>query len=105
MAKKRNWSYADIRTQQCGLMECVKCGQRIAEGQFRYYMAHDRWFNDIGYVTQHRACSTDDPNWAKLDKEYATYLERNESFLAACLAFKAHWGVNELDELISDLKS
>lgn len=104
MSKNHKYDYADASYSRCGLMNCAACGKKIESGEFRYRMAYDKWFNDTGYVTFHRACTENDPNWKKQDAQRAANAERNSNMLKACIEFKAMWGVSELDELIDELK-
>jgi hypothetical protein len=51
----------------------------------------------------HRACCADDAGWKKVDAEQAARDRRNDEMLADAIAFRSKWGVNDLDDLISDL--
>jgi len=104
MAKK-NWDYADSSTDKCGRMICNACDKKIDTGEFRYYMALDKWYNEVGYVTQHRHCSNDDKNWSKLDNKKIAQINHYKEMLEDCIKFKNKWEIDDLDELISWLKS
>lgn len=92
------YSYGDACTSSHGTMVCSVCGQKIAVGRYRYYVkskAHD-W----SYRAQHEACCQDDPTWAEIDQRIADAEQRRIDLSKACAAFKATWGVDELDEYI-----
>jgi hypothetical protein len=61
MARK-DWEYSNAATSQRGLMKCCTCGKLIT-GECRWREGRN------GFVTQHRECSQDDLNWARLDGE------------------------------------
>lgn len=96
-SKNRHYNYAnDARTHRCGLMRCSVCNKPIEAGAFRYYEKRD------AYVTQHRACCEEDAMWAKIDAAAAAGAAKQKARSDACRAFKAQWGVDELDEYIID---
>lgn len=65
----KHWDYADAATSTTGLMVCTACRKKITEGQYRYRET------EAEYLTQHRACCTADPMWAKMDKAEAARVE------------------------------
>jgi hypothetical protein len=93
-----SWNYADANSSMTGAMQCSACGNKIESGRYRYRMKSKR--GDWGYVTQHEACSTDDVVWAEMDRQIAQNRERQAALSDACVAFKAEWGVDELDDYI-----
>lgn len=97
------WEYSDTRNSRCGTMICGKCNKPITEG--RYRSRQKLKGGDWGYSNQHEACSMDDPEWARIDREAAKYSEERRLFVAACVDFKSKWGRHlsgELDEYIPE---
>jgi hypothetical protein len=60
---KRVFTYADAAGSSAGLMRCQGCGKKITTGQFRYWLGK----KGAAYLSEHRACSEDDPVWAAGD--------------------------------------
>lgn len=81
----KNWEYSDAAFNKCGLMICTACRKKIASGQFRYRET------DEAYLSQHRECSSDDPQWAKIDAEASKRFEQRRQ--AAYAAFVAEFGL------------
>jgi hypothetical protein len=78
-------------------MVCCSCGKPIEAGEYRWREKAD------AYVTQHRACSPDAPEWRSLDANRKAQSGHNERLLAAAVAFRARWSVDDLDDLIEGL--
>ncbi|AXQ68940.1 hypothetical protein HOU00_gp185 [Caulobacter phage CcrPW] len=92
--------YCDTGSRH-GEMRCGGCGKPITEGPYRVYKrtkAYD-WY----YVTFHRACCEDDPQWAKLDAAREASLARDQRLYAAAVRFRDKWQVDDLDDLIERL--
>ncbi len=97
------WDYNNARSSRHGEMICGKCRQPITEGRYRTRQKSKG--GDWGYSNQHEACSSEDPEWARIDAEQAKYLEEHRQFVAACIEFKAKWGQHlcgALDECIPE---
>lgn len=97
-----HWQYSDARNHRRGNMICGKCNKPITEG--RYQSRQKSKGHDWYYLTQHEACSKEDPEWARIDADAAKHLEEHQEFVAACIEFKAKWGISELDEYIPEPK-
>lgn len=93
---KHTWNYADAAVARTGLMICTACRKGIETGEFRYRETDD------AYLPQHRSCSANDPEWAKIDALNTVRAERDREFVKACAAFKAKWGVSDLDDYLDD---
>lgn len=92
----KHWTYSDASICTAGVMVCNACRKPITEGAFRYIKDDSR-----GYVTQHKACSPDDPEWkqiAKRQEEYSAYYQRRK---AALQAFVNEFGA-PYEELIDE---
>lgn len=94
----KDWNYSIAPGQQAGTMRCGSCGQQIVAGEFRYRQKSKG--GDWGYVQQHRECCHDDPMWSQLDARAAESEARHKEFVAACIAFRDKWGVDDLDDYI-----
>lgn len=94
---RRDFRYTDASGSQHGLMVCGACHRKIETGPYRYRETEE------AFIVHHRACSESDPEWAKQDQENAARLARQAALLAACKAFRAEWGVDDLDDLIRSL--
>jgi hypothetical protein len=81
MGRPYDHQYHNAATSSAGTMICAACNKPITEGEFRSYKRTKD--QDWGYVTHHRACSENDPQWALLDKRRADNEERWNSFVAA----------------------
>lgn len=95
--KNRHYNYSNARYSSSGTMVCSFCNKKITTGDYRYYETPN------AYISQHRACCADDPHWKELDNEQAALDHRNAEMLADATAFRAKWGVSDLDDLIGDL--
>lgn len=96
---KEPWSYSCVRSSSHGLMRCHVCGKHITEGEYRYRATYNH-YEHTGYVTAHRDCTTDDPEWAAKDKRMEEAWARRKALSIAAREFKAKWDVDELDDLI-----
>ena len=94
------WSYGDARSSQTGTMVCGACQKKITEGEFRYRQKPKG--GDWGYSQQHRGCSAADPEWARRDAAKVAAAEHWERFVAACIAFRNEWKVDELNDYIPE---
>lgn len=67
MAKKYDYSHGS--STRMGLMICACCGKEILNEEFRYrmYYSPDGDSDKDRYITHHRKCTEDDPNWALND--------------------------------------
>jgi hypothetical protein len=74
-----SWQYADDATSHHGLMRCCSCGNPI-KGPYRVREKND------AYVTQHRACSEFDPQWAVMDRQAEKRQRKAEQLRSDCLA-------------------
>ena len=93
---RTDWQYVDSRYAAHGTMRCNACGKPV-QGQYRVRDGR------AGFVLMHRACSADDPKWARLDIEADAREVRADELRRAAIAFRKRWGVSELDELIESL--
>jgi hypothetical protein len=94
--RKRNYHYTDAARAAIGIMVCSVCRKAITEGEYRYFD------NGDAYINQHRACTEDDAEWALMDRQRFEGMIWHSKFVAACIEFKAKWGVTELDDYIGD---
>lgn len=60
---KRKLHYAVAGSVSVGLMRCELCHKKIKSGQFRYWLSR----KGTAYLSEHRACTADDPVWARMD--------------------------------------
>lgn len=85
MAKR--WDYSDASICQVGTMICTACREKILDGAFRYRETDD------GFMPQHKACCSEDPEWARIlerQQKAANYFVRRLKTLAAyCKEFGA----------------
>lgn len=93
MAKK-DWSHWNCSMGSHGEMRCCSCGKKITSGDYRVRQ------NSKGFITQHRNCSVDDPEWAKRDASNQAYLNGLKERLDAYKAFRDKWNESALDEEI-----
>ncbi|MBB4004439.1 hypothetical protein [Aurantimonas endophytica] len=91
-SKWKGCRYENASTSRHGLMVCNVCSQSIDEGDYRCRETEE------AYITQHRACSQDDPQWAVLDRQRANHAARQERLAEAATAFIEYWGVVDLSE-------
>ena len=96
MARK-DWQYTDSRHGSHGTMRCNACGKAI-EGEYRYREGRN------GFVVIHRACSSEDMGWARIDGQRAKRAENDAELLQAAVAFRDRWQVSALDDLIESLE-
>jgi hypothetical protein len=94
--RKRYYRYTNAATSSTGIMVCSVCRKAITEGEYRYFD------NGDAYINQHRACTESDAQWALMDHQRIEGMARYSKFVAACVEFKAKWGVTELDEYIGE---
>lgn len=69
MSRGFDFEYRSVPDSQIGTMQCSLCQKPIHSGDFRAYKKNQH--GDWGYLVQHRACTRDDPQWAKIDAERA----------------------------------
>lgn len=93
------YSYANACNASVGLMICNKCGKKINEGDFRYWLSK----KGDAYISEHKECSLQDPYWNQSEKITQSKIQYEKNLLAACLKFKQEWGIFELDSLINEL--
>lgn len=90
------WSYTDAAGQQVSDMICTACHQPIKSGEYRFRETDD------AYLPQHRACSSADPQWARIDEKCrqrdAFYARRK----AALQTFVNEFGAPD-DDLIDEV--
>lgn len=79
-------------------MVCSSCHQHIIEGQYRYRDGGPRW------ITIHRACSADDPQWRKMDSEQSANHHRLTLRLEAFKQFRETWKTHSLDDEITEME-
>lgn len=96
----KQWSYSLAPQCGTGTMRCGCCGKQIESGEFRYRQKSSK--GDWHYVQQHRACSLDDPTWLERDKAQADAIAHQARFVAACIAFRKEWEINDLDDYIGE---
>jgi NAD-dependent SIR2 family protein deacetylase len=94
MGRKRTWTYCDTSRGSYGTMRCTACHKLVKEGQFRVRETEE------AYLVQHRHCSEQDENWAKMDAGVVENLVKMKERLAAYLAFREKWEASDLDESI-----
>ena len=98
-----DYSYSRVPGSSHGTMHCGACNKPITEGEYRYYQktgGHDwRW------VTHHRACTVDDPQWAKRDAAQKAVSDRRAALLDACVKLRDEYQTTDLDEVIADLEA
>lgn len=99
MSRKYHWHYSDAASRQTGTMICTVCRARITRGAYRYRETPD------AHLSQHRACSQGDPQWAALDAQRAKDVSRMREKLAAFKRLRQQWGAEELDDAIADMES
>jgi len=80
-------------------MRCQKCGKKIISGLFRYWESKNR----EAYLSEHKNCSLQDIEWARIDKVQAERIDYNKKLLQSAIEFKGKWGIQDLDELIEEL--
>ena len=68
-------------------MQCRACHKPIIEGDYRVRETRD------AYLTYHRSCTSDDPEWSRIDAQRAESAARQEEYLRDCRAFYDKWGV------------
>lgn len=98
MTKKHWWYIDDARHRAMGEMVCTGCNQPITIGSYRARDAGDR------YITQHRACSSFDPEWERRDIKTRKSLNELEEKVNAYRAFRDKWNEYALDEAIESLE-
>lgn len=101
MGRPYGHQYCDASSSRHGEMRCGGCGKPIIEGQYRVYQRSKAY--DWYYVTFHRRCCADDPQWAKLDAAREDSLIHDMRLYAASIQFRELWGVDDLDDLIERL--
>lgn len=69
MSSRFDFEYRSVPDSKIGTMQCSLCQKPIHSGDFRVYKKNRN--GDWGYLVQHRACTKDDPKWAKIDAERA----------------------------------
>jgi hypothetical protein len=77
-------------------MRCSICNRKIEVGEFRYYETTN------AYVSQHRACTEDDPEWSARDENKAKHSQRLSELKRACEAFNAQWGIDDLSPYLTE---
>ena len=92
------WEYTDARGSSHGTMRCTSCNKQITEGRYRYRQKSNG--DDWAYVAQHESCTTEDPQWARLDERAAQRRAKIIELSDACREFRSKWGVDELDAYI-----
>lgn len=93
--KKRNYRYADAGSQICGKMQCCKCGKKITDGLYRYHETAE------AYVSCHKACCPEDPQWLKIELQEKCESDRRKLFESDVLDFYDKWGELDDDEFMS----
>jgi hypothetical protein len=94
----KKWNYTVAGRSSYGLMKCAGCGKQITDGQFRYRETDD------AFVTQHRACSESDANWARMDEALARNTADARLKMAAFVEFRDRWQTDALDDAIDELR-
>jgi len=102
--KTTKWLYANVESQRCGAMECSKCGEKIIGGDYRYKELNHK-FKFEGYVNhEHRSCSVNDPEWAKLDARQKEWAAQDIAKLKAFQDFAEKWQTDALNEQIYSME-
>jgi len=98
MAKK-HWDYIDnAKVRKHGTMVCTKCNKFIKSGEYRVRETEE------AYLSQHRKCSLDDPEWAMRDKRRVREYKQLKERLSEYIAFRDKWDEDCLDDEIGDMK-
>lgn len=89
----RHWKYANAETTRVGRMVCTACHKPIETGRFRFRETED------AFLPQHEACCSDDPQWARLDREAARRNRRAEQISRDLTAIMERHGMTASDLL------
>ena len=98
----RRYTYSDASICQVSNMICVSCRKPILEGAFRFRETED------ACLPQHRACTSQDPEWAATDHRqqlHAAYAARRR---LALRKFIEEFGEPDEDlvaEIVSEQRS
>lgn len=92
----KHWTYTDAVGQQVSDMICTACHQPIKSGEYRFRETDD------AYLPQHRACSMDDPQWARIDEKQRQRDAFFASRKAALQKFVNDFGAPD-DDLIDEV--
>ena len=85
--KKRQFTYEYESRSTHGNMKCQLCGEKIKSGlSYRYWETAD------AFLSEHRSCTEDDPEWAKLDKYKQDAQKWESDYEQACKEFLQKWG-------------
>lgn len=87
----KSYSYHRAEFSRHGLMICSACNRRIETGEYRCRETKDR------YITHHRTCSEEDPQWKKLDEQFQKRLTRAMAIRADFDALRAKWDLSSGD--------
>ena len=93
----KSWRYDEAETRKVGTMICTACRKPITTGSFRYRET------ESAFLPQHRECSADDPNWAKMDTGRKMAAEQEVQRRVEFAAFVDKWGLP--DDLIEEYQS
>ena len=85
--RKRHFHYEYESHNTHGLMKCQICGKKIEKG-----LSYRWWETTDAYLSEHRSCTQDDPEWTKLDKQKQESQDWQEGYDQACKDFLEKWG-------------
>lgn len=88
MSKRKRRFYYEYETKnRHGCMQCQICGKEIKPG-----LSYRWWETSDAYLSEHRSCTEDDPEWKKLDKRKQEAIDWNIQYEQACKEFLEKWG-------------
>lgn len=85
--KKRKFRYEYESRSRHGEMKCQLCHKEIKSG-----LSYRWWETPNAYLSEHRSCTEDDPEWAKLDKYKQDAQKWESDYEQACKEFLQKWG-------------
>lgn len=95
----KRWTYSDATIQRVSSMVCTVCRQKIVDGAFRFRETED------AYLPQHKACCSDDPEWAAIQRRQNDYAEQRRRSKLALRKYIDEFGepdIDLIDEVLND---
>lgn len=105
MGKPYDFRYYKPGQASVGEMMCGACRNAIDGNRDEFRSCKKNKDGDWGYVTHHRNCARDDPEWARRDTAEANARARSKALIAELSALLKRYPEFSVEDFMEDARS